>query len=146
MIYSTVNHQELPFSDPTHPPLWWRNIWMVPYQVNWQLVTGNGSLTPICSLSKRSLSPSLTLFKCTHWRWMVIYSMNLMMIWLVQYVKYHTNQSSVFERSVFYLVRRPNLLNDNHKRLIRAAIFLRLLCRNFLLDKKTYIESVWNKV
>ena len=31
-----------------------------PYEVNWQLVTGNGSLTPICSLSKRSLSPSLT--------------------------------------------------------------------------------------
>ena len=33
MIYSTVNHQELPFSDPTHPPLWWRNTWMVPYQI-----------------------------------------------------------------------------------------------------------------
>ena len=31
-----------------------------PYEVNWQLVTGNGSLTPICFLSKRSLSPSLT--------------------------------------------------------------------------------------
>ena len=30
-------------------------------EVNWQLVTGNGSLTPICSLSKRSSSPSLTL-------------------------------------------------------------------------------------
>ena len=29
------------------------------YEVNWQLVTGNGSLTPICSLSKRSLSPNL---------------------------------------------------------------------------------------
>ena len=34
MIYSTVNHQELPFSDPTHPPLWWRNTWMVPYVLN----------------------------------------------------------------------------------------------------------------
>ena len=33
MIYSTVNHQKLPFSDPNHPPLWWRNTWMVPYQV-----------------------------------------------------------------------------------------------------------------
>jgi hypothetical protein len=31
-----------------------------PYEVNWQLVTENGSLTPICSLSNRSLSPSLT--------------------------------------------------------------------------------------
>ena len=30
MIYGTVNHQKLPFSDPTHPPLWWRNTWMVP--------------------------------------------------------------------------------------------------------------------
>ena len=30
MIYSTVNHQRLPFSDPTHPPLWWRNTWMPP--------------------------------------------------------------------------------------------------------------------
>ena len=30
MIYSTVNHQELPFSDPTHRPLWWRNTWMPP--------------------------------------------------------------------------------------------------------------------
>ena len=31
-----------------------------PYEVNWHLVTGNGSLTPISSLSKRSLLPSLT--------------------------------------------------------------------------------------
>ena len=23
-IYSTANHQKLPLSDPTHPPLWWR--------------------------------------------------------------------------------------------------------------------------
>ena len=30
MIYSTVNHQKLPSSDPTHPLLWWRNTWMVP--------------------------------------------------------------------------------------------------------------------
>ena len=30
MIYSTVNHQKLPFYDPTHPPLWWRNTWMFP--------------------------------------------------------------------------------------------------------------------
>ena len=29
-INSTVNHQKLPFSDPTHPPLSWRNTWMVP--------------------------------------------------------------------------------------------------------------------
>ena len=33
MIYSTVNHQKLPFSNPTHPPLWWRNTWMVPTQI-----------------------------------------------------------------------------------------------------------------
>jgi hypothetical protein len=31
-----------------------------PYEVDWHLVTGNGSLTQFCSLSKRSLSPSLT--------------------------------------------------------------------------------------
>ena len=31
-----------------------------PYEVNWKLVTENGSLTPICSLSKRSLLQSLT--------------------------------------------------------------------------------------
>ena len=30
MIYSTVNHQEFPFFDPTHPPPWWRNTWMPP--------------------------------------------------------------------------------------------------------------------
>ena len=29
-INSTVNQQKLPFSDPTHPPLCWRNTWMVP--------------------------------------------------------------------------------------------------------------------
>ena len=33
------------------------------YEVNWKLVTGNGSLTPIFSLSKRSLSPSLTVHR-----------------------------------------------------------------------------------
>jgi hypothetical protein len=30
------------------------------YKVNGKLVTGNGSLTPICSLSNRILLPSLT--------------------------------------------------------------------------------------
>ena len=29
MIYSTVNHQKLPLSNPTHPPLWRRNTWMI---------------------------------------------------------------------------------------------------------------------
>ena len=33
-----------------------------PYEVNDKLVTGNGSLIPICSLSNRSLLPSLTVF------------------------------------------------------------------------------------
>ena len=33
------------------------------YEVDGKLVTGNGSLTPICSLSNRSLSPSLTVQK-----------------------------------------------------------------------------------
>ena len=32
-----------------------------PYEVNGKLVTGNGSLIPICSLSNRSLLPSLTI-------------------------------------------------------------------------------------
>ena len=32
-----------------------------PYEVNAKLVTGNGSLVPICSLSDRSLWPSLTI-------------------------------------------------------------------------------------
>jgi hypothetical protein len=37
-----------------------------PYEVNGKLVTGNGFLIPICSLSNRSLLPSLTvLFKVT---------------------------------------------------------------------------------
>jgi hypothetical protein len=31
-----------------------------PYEVNGKLVTGNGSLIPICSLSNSSLLPSLT--------------------------------------------------------------------------------------
>ena len=34
-----------------------------PYEVNGKLVTGNGSLIPICSLSNRSLLPSLTVVK-----------------------------------------------------------------------------------
>ena len=33
MIYSTVNHQEFPFFDPTHPPPWWRNTWMPPKDI-----------------------------------------------------------------------------------------------------------------
>ena len=33
-----------------------------PYEVNGKLVTGNGSLIPICSLSNSSLMPSLTVF------------------------------------------------------------------------------------
>ena len=31
-INSTVNWHSLPFSDPTNPPLCWRNTWMVPKQ------------------------------------------------------------------------------------------------------------------
>ena len=34
-----------------------------PYEVNGKLVMGNGSLTPICSLTNHSLSPSLTVLK-----------------------------------------------------------------------------------
>ena len=34
-----------------------------PYEVNGKLVTGNGSLIPICSLSNRSLLPSLTVLE-----------------------------------------------------------------------------------
>ena len=37
-----------------------------PYEVNWHLVTGNGSLTTICSLSNCSLSPSLTVLTYLH--------------------------------------------------------------------------------
>ena len=29
IIYSTVNHKKLQFTDTTDPPLWWRNTWMV---------------------------------------------------------------------------------------------------------------------
>ena len=36
-----------------------------PYEVNGKLVTGNGSLIPICSLSNRSLLPSLNV-PCKH--------------------------------------------------------------------------------
>ena len=36
-----------------------------PYEVNGKLVTGNGSLTPVCSLSNRSLLPCLTAVDCT---------------------------------------------------------------------------------
>ena len=82
------------------------------FEINWPLVC-----------HKKSKFEINIVFKCTHWRWMVIYSMNSMMIWLVQHVKYHTNQSSVFERSVFYLVRRPNLINDNHKNQLGLQFF-----------------------
>ena len=34
-----------------------------PYEVNGKLVTGNGSLIPICSLSNSSLMPSLTVIQ-----------------------------------------------------------------------------------
>ena len=37
-----------------------------PYEVNWHLVTGNGSLIPICSLSNHFLSPSLLYYKDFH--------------------------------------------------------------------------------
>ena len=40
-----------------------------PYEVNWHLVTGNDSLTTICSLSKRFLSPGLTVLSGMHWKY-----------------------------------------------------------------------------
>ena len=42
-----------------------------PYEVNGKLVTGNGSLKPICSLSNRSLMPSLTVQKNSNF-WQVL--------------------------------------------------------------------------
>ena len=47
-------------SDPTNKRLW--NVFLRNgrYEVNGKLVTGNGSLIPICSLSNSSLLPSLT--------------------------------------------------------------------------------------
>ena len=38
-LFCTVNHQELPFSGPTHPPLWWRNTWLVPYVSSQYLIS-----------------------------------------------------------------------------------------------------------
>ena len=35
-INSTVNQQKLTFSEPTHPPLCWRNTWMV-LEAKWPL-------------------------------------------------------------------------------------------------------------
>ena len=40
-----------------------------PYEVNGKLVTGNGSLIPICSLSNRSLLPSLTVLPINWFFW-----------------------------------------------------------------------------
>ena len=50
MIYSTVNHQKLPFSDPTHPPLWWRNTWMVPLQNLHSTLTNNSFFCVSCPI------------------------------------------------------------------------------------------------
>ena len=48
------------------PPMAGRNV-PYPYEVNGKVVTGNGSLIPICSLSKRSLLPSLTVYRLQSW-------------------------------------------------------------------------------
>ena len=50
MIYSTVNHQKLPFSDPTHPPLWWRNTWM---SLTWLFPVLMDSLSNLQLLTKK---------------------------------------------------------------------------------------------
>ena len=50
-----------------------------PYEVHDKLVTGSGSLIPICSLSNRSLLPSLT----------VLFSYNLPRFYLNELTHYH---------------------------------------------------------
>ena len=86
-----------------------------PYQVNWQLVTGNGSLTPICSLSKRTLSPSLTVYKNILWDYIYIFklskqnsshqeniSLNLRNCRLVTWSNPRTHRCPGFPRSRFW--------------------------------------------
>ena len=45
-INRTVNQQKMPFSDPTHPPLCWRNTWMIPIGY-WDLLFKKNSV--ICN-------------------------------------------------------------------------------------------------
>ena len=48
-----------------------------PYEVNGKLVTGNGSLTPIFSLSNSSLLPSLTVFTFFNVFFLLIFSLHV---------------------------------------------------------------------
>ena len=61
----------------------------VPYpnKVNCKLVTGNCSLTPICSLSKRSLSPSLTVVLLLY-RVVVYYPVTKKILFSAEYINY----------------------------------------------------------
>ena len=75
-----------------------------PYEVNWELVTENGSLTPICSLSKRSLSPSLTVLrKCKMKNCFVNKSLRKKK--LVQWLFFMQNKCNVIELNLLFVTR-----------------------------------------
>ena len=86
-----------------------------PYEVNWQLVMGNGSLTPICSLSNRSLLPSLTvavfafLIQASSIPMFLGYSCALVSDILLQGHLYITENYFAFHSNVFGYVTRVSL-------------------------------------
>ena len=72
MIYSTINHQELPFSDQTHPPLWWRNAWMVPNQIIlFYVEVLSGMMQNDFSIISKLSSSSIDVNKIRQFSWQV---------------------------------------------------------------------------
>ena len=97
-----------------------------PYEINWPLVTENGSLTPISSLSKRSLSPSLTVQILTFSNQKIIFIEEL-------------NHISLMQNRNWYFVVRGNLprmvpcvFSENHQLLhhLRTTRYLKNVGQN----------------
>ena len=119
-----------------------------PYEVNWQLVAENGSLTPVCALSKRSLSPSLNQFsKCDfgiYWRKKSlskycrcsIQNVTISKLWIRNWWKCAMNHSC-FNTTIFFCSKNSHSSNMPHA-------FFHSRIRGDKIATKGHLISEWN--
>jgi hypothetical protein len=66
-----------------------------PYEVNGKLVTGNGSLIPISSLSNRSLLPNLTVLRLGPYQRYVVWIFKIFYIECMNIVAMHLRAAAL---------------------------------------------------
>ena len=112
-----------------------------PYELNGNLVTGNGSLIPICSLSNRSLLPSLTVPVLSFFQILEAQNDQVLcyreyIVLLMQFVNAPQHQSST--AAVVFMCEHLKISSmEMTAPIVRNAIIKMTLCKR----KQTSVEN-----